>query len=79
MNFAGNVESDGSQARSMGNATANGLKLSPGTPAQKAVAMKYATTYNLAKETGQLTQGDVSVVKPAQLSGTYDLRGQRQS
>src|SRR6266496_154251 len=29
VNFAGTVESDGSQARSMGNATANGLKLSP--------------------------------------------------
>jgi len=77
VNFAGNVESDGSQARSMGNATANGLKLSPkGTPAQKAVAMKYATTYNLAKETGQLTQGDVSVGKAAaKLSGTFDLHG----
>jgi AsmA protein len=77
VNFAGTVESDGSQARSMGNATANGLKLSPkGTPAQKAVAMKYATTYNLAKENGQLTQGDVSVGKAgAKLSGTFDVHG----
>jgi AsmA protein len=77
VNFAGTIESDGTQARSMGDATANGLKLSPkGTPAQKPVAMKYATNYNLQRETGQLTQGDVSIGKAsAKLSGTYDLHG----
>jgi AsmA protein len=77
VNFAGTVESDGNQARSMGNATADKLKLSPkGTPAQRAVALKYATNYSLQKETGQLTQGDVSVGKAsAKLSGTYDLHG----
>ena len=77
VNFAGTVESDGQQARSMGDATAEHLKLSPkGTPAQKQLAMKYATTYNLEKETGQLTQGDVSVGKAtAKLSGTFDLHG----
>ena len=77
VNFAGTVESDGTQARSMGDETSNGLKLSPkGTPAQRPVAMKYATNYNLQKETGALTQGDVSVGKAsAKLSGTYDLHG----
>lgn len=77
VNFAGTVDSDGNRARSMGDATAIGLKLSPkGTPAPKPVAMKYATTYDLQKETGQLTQGDVSVGKAtAKLSGTYDLHG----
>lgn len=77
VNFAGNIESDGNQARSMGDATANGLKLSPkGTPAPKPVALKYATNYSLQKETGQLTQGDVSVGKAsAKLSGTFDLHG----
>jgi AsmA protein len=75
--FAGTVESDGNQARSMGDATAQHLKLSPkGTPAQSTVALKYATTYELQKQTGQLTQGDVSVGKAsAKLSGTFDLHG----
>lgn len=76
VNFAGNVESDGNQARSTGDANAQHLKLSPkGTPAQTTVAMKYSTTYELQKEVGQLT-GDVSVQKAtAKLSGTYDLHG----
>lgn len=77
VNFAGTVESDGSHARSMGDATASALKLSPkGTPAPKPVALKYATNYDLQKETGQLTQGDVSVGKAsARLGGTFDLHG----
>src|SRR6185437_4751743 len=77
LNFAGTVQSDGKQARSAGSATADKLKLSPkGTPAQSAISMKYATVYELQKQTGQLTQGDVSVGKAsAKLSGTYDLRG----
>lgn len=76
-NFAGTVQSDGKQARSMGDATADKLKLSPkGTPAQHTIRMKYTTTYQLAKQTGQL-QGDVSVVKAtAKLSGGFDLHGE---
>ena len=72
------IESDGNKARSMGDATAEHLKLSPkGTPAQSTIAMKYATTYELEKQVGQLTQGDVSVGKAsAKLSGGYDLHGQ---
>jgi AsmA protein len=77
VNFAGNVESDGNQAHSSGDAQAAHLKLSPkGTPAQSTVSMKYNTTYELQKETGQLS-GDVSVIKAtAKLSGTFDLHGQ---
>ena len=77
-NFSGTVQSDGSKARSMGDATAEHLKLSPkGTPAQSTIAMKYATSYELAKQVGQLTQGDVSVGKAsAKLSGAYDVHGQ---
>jgi AsmA protein len=76
-NFAGTVESDGKQARSTGDATADKLKLSPkGTPAQRTISMKYTTTYELLKQTGQL-QGDVSVVKAvAKLSGGFDLHGE---
>jgi AsmA protein len=74
--FAGTVDSDGNKAHSMGDATAEHLRLSPkGTPAQSTIAMKYKTTYELEKQVGQLT-GDVSVVKAsAKLSGTYDVHG----
>ena len=76
-NFDGTLTSDGKQASSSGNAAADKLKLSPkGSPAQKRVNLKYATTYDLQKQTGRLTQGDVSVGKAvAKLSGTYDLNG----
>jgi AsmA protein len=75
--FSGTVQSDGHEAKSAGDATAEHLKLSPkGTPAQRAVAMKYSTTYELEKQVGQL-DGDVSIVKAtAKLAGSYDLRGQ---
>lgn len=76
-NFAGTLQSNGTQAQSSGDATAQQLKLSPkGTPAQSTVAMKYSATYELEKDTGDLS-GDVSVGKAsAKLSGTYDLHGQ---
>jgi len=77
-NFDGGLKSDGKQANSSGNATADKLKLSPkGSPAQKTVTLRYATAYDLQKQTGRLTQGDVSVGKAAaKLGGTYDLSGE---
>jgi AsmA protein len=74
--FNGTVNSDGTQAQSSGNATVDRLKVSPkGSPAQRSVALKYHTTYELQKQTGQL-QADVIVGKAvAKLSGTYDLHG----
>jgi len=76
--FDGTVNSDGKQAVSSGTANVEKLKLSPkGSPAPRAVALRYATTYELQKQTGQLTQGDVSVAKAvAKLGGTYDLHGE---
>ena len=77
VNFAGTVESDGKQARSLGNATTDKLKLAPkGTPAQRTISMKYTTTYQLLAQKGEL-QGDVSAAKAiAKLSGVFDLHGQ---
>ena len=77
-NFDGTVNSDGKQATSSGHATADKLKLSPkGSPAPKTVNLQYATTYDLEKQNGRLTQGDVTVGKAvAKLSGTYDLQGE---
>jgi AsmA protein len=75
-NFSGTLESDGTRARSVGDAIANRLKLSPkGTPAGREISVKYQTTYELEKQAGQL-QGDVSVARAkAKLSGNYDLHG----
>jgi AsmA protein len=77
VNFFGDADSDGKEAHSKGEGNADGLQLSPnGKPAAKSVALKYATTYNLQKESGQLTQGDVTVGKAiAKLSGTFDTHG----
>lgn len=76
-NFDGNVTSNGTQAQSNGDATVNELKASPkGTPAQRPVAMKYQTTYEMQPQTGRL-QADVTLGKAlAKLSGTFDLHGE---
>ena len=76
--FDGTVTSDGTQARSSGDMSAESLKLSPkGSPAKSAVKVRYATAYQLQKQTGQLMQGDVSLGKAvAKLGGTYDLHGE---
>ena len=76
--FDGSLASDGHQVQSSGDMTADSLKLSPkGTPAKSAVKLHYATIYELQKQTGRLTQGDVSVGKAvAKLGGTYDLSGE---
>jgi AsmA protein len=74
--FNGTVNSNGTQAQSSGNATVDRLKVSPkGSPAQRSVALKYQTTYELQKQNGHL-QADVVVGKAvAKLGGTYDLHG----
>jgi len=76
-NFDGTIDSNGTQAKSNGDATLERLKLSPkGAPAQRTVNMKYQTTYEMEKQTGEL-QGDVIVGKAvAKLTGTYDLQGE---
>jgi AsmA protein len=75
--FDGTVNSNGTQAQSSGNATIDRIKLSPkGSPAQRPVALKYQTTYELQKQVGQI-QADVIVGKAvAKLTGTYDLHGE---
>ncbi|MFZ0286292.1 MAG: AsmA family protein [Terriglobales bacterium] len=75
--FNGSLSSDGRQARSDGTASVEKLKLSPkGSPAGRSVVVKFATTYDLQKQAGQLTQGDVAIGKAvAKLTGDYQLGG----
>jgi AsmA protein len=76
--FDGTVISDGKVVQTSGTITADSLKLSPkGTPGKTPVRVRYATAYELQKQTGRLTQGDLSVDKAvAKLGGTYDLSGE---
>jgi AsmA protein len=72
--FVGTVTSDGHEAKTSGTLTANKLQMVPkGAPSGKPLQVNYAVTYDLVKETGTLTQGDVTAGKAvAHLSGTYD-------
>jgi len=74
-NFDGNVSSNGRVAQSSGTATVSKLKVSPkGSPAPRPVNLKYATTYELQKQAGELTQGDVTIGKAlAKLTGGYQM------
>ena len=61
-----------------GTLKADKLKLAvKGTPATQPVTVKYATDFDLQKQGGTLTQGDVSLGKAlAKLTGTYQSQGE---
>jgi AsmA protein len=75
--FNGTVTSDGKQARAHGVLSAEKLKLSPkGQPAAKPVQVTYTVIHQLEKQSGELTQGEITVGKAlAQLTGTYQIQG----
>jgi AsmA protein len=72
--FDGTVTSDGHEAKTSGTLSAEKLQVvQKGSPAGKPVQLKYSVSYDLAKQTGILTQGDVNMGKAvAHLSGNYD-------
>jgi AsmA protein len=76
--FDGMLNSDGKVLRTSGTLKAAKLKLAvKGTPASEPVTVKYATDYDLKKEGGSLTQGDVLLGKAlAKLTGTYQSQGE---
>ena len=77
VDFNGALMSDGHQMTSKGAVKANKIKLVPaGSPSRVPVNVDYATAYDLKKETGNLTQGDVHIGKAlAHLTGSYDTAG----
>jgi AsmA protein len=77
--FDGKLNSDGRQLRTSGTLKADKLKLAEkGSPAGRPVEVKYATEYDLQKESGTLTQGDISIGKAlAKLTGTYHMHGEQ--
>jgi AsmA protein len=72
--FVGTIKSDGHQALTDGALKVEQLKVAAkGTPAPKPVELQYSATYDLTKQTGTITKGDIIVGKAiAHLSGTYD-------
>ncbi|MGA9797798.1 MAG: AsmA family protein [Terriglobales bacterium] len=76
--FDGTLNSDGHVLRTSGTLQAAKLKLAvKGTPASQPVTVKYATEFDLQKQGGTLTQGDVSLGKAlAKLTGTYQSQGE---
>lgn len=77
VDFNGALTSDGHQMTSKGAVKANKIKLVPaGSPSRVPVNVDYATAYDLKKETGTLTQGDVHIGQAlAHLTGTYETAG----
>jgi AsmA protein len=77
-NLDGSLDSDGKNAKVKGTLTADKLKLSPkGSPAPRPVEVKFATNYDLKKQDGNLSQGDISYGKAlAHLTGRYQMEGE---
>jgi len=73
----GTIASDGHEAKVNGDLKATNLVVvKKGSPAARPVNVKFAVVHNLARETGNITQGDVSMGQAmAHLTGTYDAHG----
>jgi len=79
--FEGTLNSNGSQAKAVGQVTCNKLKLFPkGSPAPKAVTIKYAANADLDKQAGTITEGDVALGRAvAHLTGGFQTEGETQA
>lgn len=77
VDFNGQIASDGKQMTSNGTLKAAKVSLVPhSTPASVPINVDYATTYDLARNTGALSQGAIHIGKAAaNLAGTYDAAG----
>ncbi len=75
--YKGTVKSDGHTAHAEGQATVEKLRLVPaGSPAKAPVSVSYASDYDLKRESGALTRGDIHTGSSTiRLSGDYDMHG----
>jgi AsmA protein len=76
--FDGTVTSDGHEAKTNGTLKATNLQVvKKGSPAGRPVQLTYTVNFDLAKETGTIPQGEITMGKAvAHLTGTYDAHGQ---
>jgi AsmA protein len=77
VNLDGTLDSDGKMAKVKGELSLEKLKFSPkGSPAGRPIQVKIAADYDLVKQTGKISMGDVSVGKAvAHLTGNYQTAG----
>jgi AsmA protein len=78
VDLQGKISSDGKLLHSTGEAKVQKLRLvKTGSPATMPVALEYASDYNVARKSGELTRGDVRFGgSAARVSGNFDARGQ---
>lgn len=78
LDYTGTLKSDGKNAHTEGIVKAEKLRLTrSGGPAKKPVTVDYATDYNLVRQAGILSRGDIHTGKStAHLSGNYNTQGQ---
>jgi len=76
LDFDGTVNSDGKIARTQGKVKADKLRLvRTGSPARQPVSLDYATDYDLRRQSGTLTRGDVRVgSSAAKITGNYQTQ-----
>lgn len=73
----GTIFSNGNEAKASGTLTCSKLQVvKKGAPAGEPVKVDFAVVHNLVKETGTITQGNITMGKAvAHLNGTYDAHG----
>ena len=77
VDYTGTIRSDGKTLRSEGSANAQKLKLvKAGSPARQPVGLDYASDYDLQRQAGTLSKGEVKTGSSRiRLAGNYDARG----
>ena len=77
LDFTGKLDSDGKQAHTSGTAKVDKLRVvKSGQPAHQPVTFDYASDYDVARQTGTLTKGDIKTGNSvAHLSGDYFTKG----
>ena len=78
LDYTGTLKSDGKNAHTEGIVKAEKLRLTrSGGPAKAPVTVDYATDYDLVRQAGVLSRGDIHTGKStAHLSGNYNTQGQ---
>lgn len=77
LDYQGAIHSDGNVVKTTGKATAEKLRLvRSGGPARQPVTFDYTSQYDLKRQTGTLTHGDILTGNTAmKLSGNYQTQG----
>lgn len=81
LDYNGSIHSDGTQLRSQGTVKTQQLKLvKSGAPARSPITIDYVADYDMRRQAGALTKGDIFAGKaPAKLTGTFSTRGETPS